>query len=253
MLKTRVIPSLLINQVGLIKGRMFKDHKYVGDPINAVKIFNEKEVDELIFLDVSATKENRIPNFELISDIAGEAFMPLGYGGGISSVSQTEKLFSIGIEKAIINTAAFYTPSLIKDAASVSGSQSIVVSIDVKKSIFGKYDVFIQSGQINTKENPVDFAKKMQDFNAGELIICSIDREGTARGYDLDLLEAISNAVEIPVVGSGGAGCLNDLVIAKNNTAVSGLAAGDLFLFHGKHKAVLISYPSALELKSLFN
>jgi len=251
MLRTRVIPTLLLQEGGLVKGQQFKNHKYVGDPINAVKIFNEKEVDELVFLDISATQERREPDYELIADIASEAFMPFGYGGGISEVMQIEKLFSLGVEKAIINSSAFYKPQLIKDAAKVSGSQSVVVSMDVKKSLFGGYEVYVQNGQVKTKKNPVDYAKKMQDLGAGELIVCSIDREGTAKGYDLKLLDIVSRAVEIPVVGLGGAGCLQDLADAKNHTAVSGLAAGDMFVFHGKHKAVLITYPKYSELEAL--
>lgn len=253
MLRTRVIPVLLLQEGGLVKGQQFKNHKYVGDPINAVKIFNEKEVDELVFLDISATPDNREPDFELIADIASEAFMPFGYGGGITSVQQIEKLFSIGVEKVIINTAAFKSPNLITEAASVSGNQSIVVSMDVKKSLFGSYEVYVNNGQTKTERDPVTYAKIMQDLGAGELIISSIDREGSAKGYDINLLDIVSNAVDIPVVGLGGAGCLQDLANAKNQTSVSGLAAGDIFVFHGKHKAVLITYPNYSELEKLFN
>jgi len=251
MLRTRVIPSLLLENGGLVKGRQFKNHKYVGDPINAVKIFNEKEVDELVFLDISATRNQICPNYELIADIASEAFMPFGYGGGIDKVSQIEKLFSLGVEKAIINSSAFYKPELIKDAVRVSGSQSIVVSIDVKKSLLGSYEVYVQNGQVKTKQNPIDYALKMCDLGAGELIVCNIGKEGTASGYDIKLLNMVSSAVEIPVIGSGGAGCLQDLADAKNQTAVSGLAAGDMFVFHGKHRAVLITYPKYSELEVL--
>jgi len=253
MLRTRVIPVLLLQESGLVKGQQFKNHKYVGDPINAVKIFNEKEVDELVFLDVSATDENREPDFELIADIASEAFMPFAYGGGVKTVEQVERLFSIGVEKAIINSAAFYNPDLVKDAAKVSGSQSVVVSIDVKKSLFGSYEVYVNNGRAKTKLDPVIYAKQMQDYGVGELIVSSIDREGTGKGYDINLLEMVANAVDVPVVGLGGAGCVQDLADAKNKTAVSGLAAGDLFVFHGKHKAVLITYPKYSELEKLFN
>jgi len=253
MLRTRVIPVLLLQQGGLVKGQQFKNHKYVGDPINAVKIFNEKEVDELIFLDISATSENREPDYDLIADIASEAFMPFGYGGGITSVHQIEKLFSIGVEKVIINTSAFNNPNLITEAARISGSQSIVVSIDVKKSLFGSYEVFVNNAQIKTKYDPVVYAKKMQNLGAGELILSSIDREGTAKGYDLNLIDKIADSVNIPVVALGGAGSLQDLADAKNQTSVSGLAAGNMFVFHGKHKAVLITYPKYSELEKLFS
>lgn len=253
MLRTRVIPVLLLKERGLVKGRQFKNHKYVGDPLNAVKIFNEKEVDELVFLDISATDENRSPDFDLLADIASEAFMPFAYGGGVKTVKQVEHLFSIGVEKAIINTAAFLDFKFVKESVGVAGSQSIVVSMDVKKSLLGSYEVYINNGKIKTKLDPTTYAKQMQDFGVGELIVNSIDREGTGEGYDIKLLEMVSNAVEIPVVGLGGAGCLQDFVDAKNQTNVSGLAAGDLFIFHGKHKAVLITYPKYRELEKLFN
>lgn len=252
MLRTRVIPVLLLQEGGLVKGQQFKNHKYVGDPINAVKIFNEKEVDELVFLDISATDENREPDFDLIADIAGEAFMPFAYGGGVKTVEQVERLFSIGVEKAVVNTAAFLNPDMVKEAVKVAGSQSIVVSMDVKKSLFGSYEVYANNGKTKTKFEPVTYAKKMQDLGVGELILSSIDREGTGKGYDIKLLEMVSKSVDIPVVGLGGAGCLQDLADAKNLTDVSGLAAGDLFVFHGKHRAVLITYPKYSDLEKLF-
>jgi len=253
MLRTRVIPSLLLRNGGLVKGQQFKNHKYVGDPINAVKIFNEKEVDELIFLDISATTNKQAPNFELIADIASEAFMPLGYGGGISKVEHIEKLFNLGLEKVIINSAAFYDPKLVSEASQVAGSQSIVVSMDIKKTLLGRYEVMVENGTKRTKLNPLDYAQKMQELGAGELIVCAIDREGTAKGYDLTLMESIANSVDIPVVAIGGAGKLQDLADVVNQTHVSAVAAGDLFVFHGKHKAVLITYPEYSELEQLFN
>jgi len=253
MLRTRVIPVLLLQEGGLVKGQQFKSHKYVGDPINAVKIFNEKEVDELVFLDISATDENRGPDFELLADIASEAFMPFAYGGGVKTVKQVERLFSIGVEKAIINTAAFLDPNMVKEAVKVAGSQSIVVSMDVKKSLLGSYEVYINNGKTKTKLDPVTYAKQMQDHGVGEVIVSSIDREGTGKGYDIKLLAMVTHALDIPVVGLGGAGCVQDLADAKNKTMVSGLAAGDLFVFHGKHKAVLITYPKYSELEKLFN
>jgi len=238
---------------GLVKGTNFKNHKYVGDPINAVKIFNEKLVDELFFFDIFAGKEKKDINFNLIADVASEAFMPLGYGGGIKNINQIEKLFKIGIEKVAFNTAAYSDQNFVKDAVKVVGSQSIVISIDVRKTFLGKYEVYVNNGQVNTKLNPVDYAKKMEDLGVGELIICSIDREGTDKGYDLKLLEIVSNAVDIPVIGLGGASSLLNMVEAKNKTSVSGLAAGNLFIYYGKHKAVLINYPKNNELKKLFN
>jgi cyclase len=252
MLKTRVIPVLLLKERGLVKGRQFKNHKYVGDPLNVVKIFNEKEVDEIVFFDISATDKNRGPNFELIKEIASEAFMPFAYGGGVKTVGQVERLFSIGVEKVIINTAAFLDVKFVKESVKTSGSQSIVVSMDVKKSLLGSYEVYVNNGKINTKLDPITYAKQMQDLGVGELIVNSIDREGTGKGYDIKLLEMVSNDVEIPVIGLGGAGCMQDLADAKNQTAISGLAGGNLFIFYGKHKAVLITYPKYKELEKLF-
>lgn len=253
MLRTRVIPVLLLMDGGLVKGQEFKRHRYVGDPINAVKIFNEKEVDELIFLDITATDEEREPDFNLIADISSETFMPFGYGGGIKTITDIERLFSLGVEKVIINSEAFYNPSLISEASKIAGSQSIVVSIDVRKSIFSGYEVYVKNGTVRTKIDPVTYAKKMESLGAGEIILCSIDREGTGKGYDLELIKQVSDAVRIPVVCMGGAGCVEHLAEVKRLTSVSGLAAGGMFVFHGKHKAVLITYPDYIELEKLLN
>lgn len=252
MLGTRIIPTLLLRNNGLVKGTQFKSHKYVGDPINAVKIFNEKEVDELVFLDISATANQREPNYTLIQDIASEAFMPFGYGGGITTTQQIEKLFKLGVEKVIINSAAFSNPNLIREASHIAGSQSIVVSLDAKKSLFGTYEVYTHNATQRTKQNPVEYAQRMQDLGAGELLLCSINQEGTGSGYDLKLVETVSEAVDIPVVAAGGAGKLKDMVDAINIGRASAVAAGNLFVFHGKLKAVLITYPKYSELTQLF-
>ena len=251
MLKTRVIPTLLIRNGDLVKGSQFKNHRYVGDPINIVKIFNEKEVDELVFMDISASERGSI-DYKIISDIASEAFMPFSYGGGIKSLNQIEKLFQIGVEKIIINSAAQQTPALIKDAVKIAGSQSIVLSMDVKKTLFGGYEVFTQNATARTKNNPVDYAKRMQDLGIGEIIICSIDREGTDKGYDLKLLKSISSVLEIPTVASGGASCFDDFRQAVEIGHVSAVAGGNIFIFYGKHKAVLANYPSNDELEAIF-
>ncbi|MCG8529705.1 MAG: AglZ/HisF2 family acetamidino modification protein [Desulfovibrionales bacterium] len=252
MLRTRVIPTLLLRNNGLVKGVQFKDHKYVGDPINAVKIFNEKEVDELMFLDISATSNRRGPNYDLIRDIASEAFMPFGYGGGITSVEHVKKLFNIGVEKVVINSAAYANPELITESSRLAGSQSIVVSMDVKKSFLGGYEVLVKNGTVRTRNNPVEYARRMESLGAGELIVCSIDREGTSKGYDLKLLKEISQTVGIPVVASGGAGKLPDLGDAVRMAHVSAVSAGSMFVFHGRHKAVLITYPKYNQLAALF-
>jgi imidazole glycerol-phosphate synthase subunit HisF len=252
MLKTRVIPTLLLRDNGLVKGENFKNHKYIGDPINAVKIFNEKEVDEIVFLDISATPNRREPNFELLSDIASEAFMPFGYGGGISSLNQIEKLFNLGVEKVIMNTSAFLNRKLVRDASKLAGAQSVVVSIDVRKTFLGGYEVYSANGSTRTKFSPVDYAKQMEELGAGELILCSIANEGTGRGYDMKLLESVCSAVDIPVVALGGCGGLEDMKEAVTVGFASAVAAGNFFVFHGKHKAVLITYPKYSELLDIF-
>ena len=252
MLSARVIPVLLLKDMGLYKGEKFKDHKYVGDPINAVRIFNEKEVDELVFLDISATASDKGPNYALIKDIASEAFMPFAYGGGIHSFEQAKKIFELGVEKVILCTAAFERPELIAQISSVYGVQSVIVSIDIKKPLIGSDEVFVRNGTKRTKMKPVDFAIKMQELGAGEIIINSIDREGSGKGFDVALIEQISAAVEIPVVASGGAASLAHFSEAVQRGA-SAVAAGSMFVFHGKHKAVLITYPKYSDLKKTFN
>lgn len=252
MLATRVIPTLLLRNNGLVKGCKFKNHKYVGDPINAVKIFNDKEVDELIFLDITATYEGRPPNYSLLADIASQAFMPFGYGGGLNNIHDIEKLFRLGIEKAIINTAAENNMSFVREASRIAGAQSIVVSMDVKRSLLGKYQVITRSGQYNTKMDPIEFALRSEDNGAGEIMLCSIDREGTGNGYDEELIERIASAVTVPVIASGGAANLEHFRGAVEHGA-SAVAAGDMFIFHGKHKAVLITYPEYTTLESLFS
>ena len=251
MLKTRVIPCLLLQGPGLVKTVKFDSPKYVGDPINAVRIFNEKEVDELTFLDISATREDRGPNFELIRNIASEVFMPLAYGGGITSVAEVERLCTIGVEKVVINSSACSRPALIQEATTIVGSQSVVVSIDVKRSLFGRRSVFSHGGTTNTKRDPVDFAKIAEDCGGGEILLTSVDRDGGQMGYDLDLVRDVSSAVSIPVIACGGAGSLSDLVEAVANGA-SAVAAGSLFVFLGKHRAVLITYPEYVELERAF-
>lgn len=253
MLKTRVIPCLLLKDKGLVKTIKFKDPKYVGDPINAVRIFNEKEVDELVFLDISASLEGRKPNFKVIGDIAAQTFMPLGYGGGIRDIEDIKTLFSIGVEKVVINSAAIDNPDIIKQASNVAGSQSIVISIDVKKNLWGKYEVYVHSGQVRTKLNPVEWAKKVESLGAGEIFLNAIDKDGTMSGYDIDLIKQVSSSVNIPVVACGGAGSLNDFLEAVKEGGASAVSAGSFFVFHGKHRAVLITYPSINELEETFD
>jgi len=251
VLQTRVIPVLLLKNGGLYKGVKFKNHKYVGDPINTVKIFNDKEVDELVLLDIEASRYEKAIDFYLLQEIATEAFMPLAYGGGIRTVEDAHKLFSIGIEKIILNTSAIENIELLKILISKFGGQSIVVSLDIKKNLFNKYQLFIKSGSFKTRYNPLDFAKEMQNIGVGEILINSIDNDGVMNGYDLDIIKKISKALSIPVIACGGASNLEDMKQAKE-VGASAVGAGSMFVYHGIHKAVLISYPKYEKLYKLF-
>jgi cyclase len=246
--RVRVIPVLLLQKGGLVKSIKFSDYKYVGDPLNAVKIFNEKEVDEIAVLDISATVEKRGPDFQKIREMASEAFMPVAYGGGISKIEEIRDLISAGVEKVILNFSAWKNPRLVSEGARMVGSQSIMVSIDAGKNIWGKYRVFVKNGKQNTGIDPVTFARQMEKAGAGEIIINSIDRDGTFGGYDIALLKAVSSNVHIPVVAVGGAGSVSDMAEAIENGA-SAVAAGSMFVFQRPHRAVLISYPDQAELK----
>lgn len=251
MLRTRVIPCLLLKNNGLVKTIKFKNPSYVGDPINAVKIFNDKEVDELVFLDITASTEKKGPNFKLLSEISTECFMPLGYGGGISTLQEIEQLFNLGIEKVILNSNAFSKPELLKQAIAIFGSQSIVASMDVRKNwLTKKQTVYTLGGHHNTKINPLEYAKQMEDIGVGELIVNSIDQDGTMDGYDYGLIKNISESVKIPIVALGGAGSIEDLQKAKAAGA-SALSAGSLFVYQKPHRAVLITYPSKEEFETL--
>lgn len=248
MLRPRIIPCLLLKGHGLVKTLRFREPRYIGDPVNSIRIFNDKEVDELIVLDITATIEGRKPDFGLISDLASETFMPIAYGGGITELSDVHKLISSGVEKVVINSKAVENSELIKIISSSIGSQSVVVSIDVNKNIFGKYKVFSHSGNKNTGLDPLEWSRVMETMGAGELFINSIDRDGTMSGYDIELIRGISNAVNIPVIAAGGAGSLNDLKVVLRDGGASAAAAGSMFVFNGRHKAVLITYPTNEEI-----
>ena len=248
---TRVIPALLLRNGGLVKTTQFKDAKYVGDPLNAVKIFNEKEVDELIFLDIKATTENKKPNLEFLKEVAGECFMPLAYGGGIKTVEEIAAILKVGIEKVILNTIAVTNPEIVKKAVERYGSSTICVSIDVKKNFFGKYEIYTNAGKVNSKLDPVKFAMEMDKIGVGELMVNSIDRDGMMNGYDINLLKGITSKVNMPVIACGGAGNVGHFGDAVKNGGASAVAAGSMFVFHGKLKAVLITYPSQEELKNV--
>jgi cyclase len=249
MLKTRIIPCLLLKSQGLVKTVKFKNPKYVGDPINAVRIFNEKEVHELIFLDIEATVEGRKPPFKTISEIAGECFMPLSYGGGLRNLDDIKAIFNLGVEKVIINSHAIENPNFINEASKLYGSQSIVVAIDVKKNSKGKYEIFGRGGKKKTGLDPVEHAIRMERLGAGEIFLNSIDRDGTMQGYDTELIRRVTGSVSIPVIACGGAGKIGDFVDAVKIGGASAVAAGSLFVFHGKYRAVLISYPGSEEIE----
>lgn len=252
MLRTRVIPCLLLRNGGLVKTVKFADPKYVGDPINAVRIFNEKEVDELVFLDISATPAGRGPNLELVRDIATEAFMPFGYGGGVRTIEQVASLVALGVEKVVLNTVATEQPGFVRDASRLVGSSSVVVSIDVRRSLFGKYEVVTCSGTRKTGLDPVEWARRVEDLGAGEIFLTAVDRDGTQKGYDVPLLRQVTDAVSIPVIASGGAGSVEDFRAAVREGRASAVAAGSLFVFHGRHRAVLITYPEYANLQQVF-
>jgi len=252
MFLPRIIPVLLLKGKGLVKTVKFKDPKYLGDPINAVKIFNDLKADELIFLDITASKENRTISVELVKDIGDEAFMPFGVGGGIVNITHIEKLLKAGAEKVILNTSFYTCAGLVKEASNIFGSQSIVVSLDVKKSFLGKYECWIKDGSENTKIHPVEFAKRAEGEGAGEIIINSIDNDGIMSGYDISLTKSIAVNVSIPVVACGGAGNLEHLKSCYFDGKAHALAAGSMFVFHGPRKAVLINYPGKEELIQLF-
>ncbi len=254
MLRPRIIPCLLVKNGGLAKTVQFDKPKYVGDPINAVRIFNEKEVDELIVMDIDASAQAREPDYALIKHLAAECRMPLCYGGGVKTVGQIQKIISLGVEKVALSSAAIGTPELISDAAARVGSQSIVVVMDVKKKglISGRYEIFTHNGTQSTGLHPVDFAKRAEALGAGEVVVNSIDRDGVMEGYDLDLIAQVRGAISLPMTVMGGAGTLKDIAALIDSFGLIGAAAGSLFVFKGKYRAVLINYPSRAEKDALF-
>ncbi len=248
MLRTRVIPCLLLRGHGLVKTKRFKDSVYVGDPVNAVRIFSEKEVDELVLLDIDASREGREPNYELIAEIAGECFMPVAYGGGVHTLEQVRKLIRSGVEKVVVNSAAYASTEVIRAAADVFGSQAVVGAVDVKKPLFGGWKPMAKSGTVDAGVALDAHVQALVKAGAGELFINSIDRDGTMGGFDLELIRCVSGSVDVPVIACGGAGSVEHLREAVQQGGASAVAAGSLFVFHGKHRAVLINYPSAAEL-----
>jgi len=251
MFRPRVIPVLLLKENGLVKSIKFKKYNYIGDPINAVKIFNDLKSDELVFLDVNASKKNRLIPLDFVKKVSEEANMPFAVGGGIKSLDDIHKVISSGAEKVIISSEAVRTPDFIKEASYSFGTSTVSVCIDYKKTFLNNYSVFTLSGNKKARYSPLEFSKLMQDKGAGEIILQSISRDGIMEGYDLDLIKEISSNLEIPVVALGGAGDLNDLHLAFRKSKASALAAGSLFVYQSKLRGVLINYPEKSELKQI--
>ena len=253
MLRSRIIPCLLIHNKGLVKTKNFKDPKYVGDPINAVKIFNEKEVDELIVLDIDATREKQPPNFEMIKNLADECRMPFCYGGGITTVEQAVKVISLGAEKVALSNSALNNIELCKEIGSIIGNQSVVVVIDVKKKKFFKgYDIYTHNGTKKSKWNFDSLIEKLEEICIGEIVINFIDNDGVMQGYDINLIKFVREKCSIPMTALGGAGTLDDIKNLISKFKIIGAAAGSLFVFKGKYRAVLINYPNRQERKPLY-
>ncbi len=251
MLRIRVIPCLQLIDESLVKTIKFGKYGYIGDPINTVRIFNELEVDELCFLDIRATKEKREPNLKILSEIANECFMPLSYGGGVKDLETAKKILSIGFEKIVINTSAYLNPNLVSEIASYSGNQSVIGSIDFKKNIFGKYQVFTHDGRQKQSKDPVIWAKELEELGAGELLLTSMDNDGTWRGYDIDLLNRITSVVNIPVIANGGAGNISHIkdVVKKSN--VSAVALGSMVVYQAEGLGVLVNFPDKDKLNQI--
>ncbi|MGS0621379.1 AglZ/HisF2 family acetamidino modification protein [Ralstonia sp. VS2407] len=247
MLRPRIIPCLLVHRGGLVKTQAFKDAKYVGDPINAVRIFNEKEADELMVLDIDATVKKVEPDFGLIAKLAAECRMPLCYGGGVTTAEQAARIIDMGVEKVAVSAAAIASPALLTEMATAVGQQSVVAVLDVRKrtGLFGKgYEICTHNAKIAHKLDPVNLAKQLQEAGAGEIVINSVDRDGLMQGYDLDLAAQVKQALNVPVTFLGGAGSLEHLGELIGRLGVVGAAAGSLFVFKGKYRAVLINYPT---------
>lgn len=251
MLSPRIIPCLLVHNKGLVKTVRFRDSKYVGDPINAVKIFNEKESDELMVLDIDATVEDREPDYKMIENLATECRMPLCYGGGIKTVEQATRIFNLGVEKIALSSAAIENPMLVAKIAKKVGNQSVVVILDVKKKMFGGYEIYTHNGTKKTKADLEKFVNELESLGVGEIVINSIDNDGVMKGYDLNLIEKIKPFISVPLTVLGGAGSLDDIKKLIQKFGIIGCSVGSLFVFKGKYKAVLINYPKSEEKEKL--
>ena len=252
MYRPRIIPVLLLQNKGLVKSVKFKNYRYIGDPINAVRIFNELKADELLFIDILATRENRMISIDFIKNVGEEANMPFSVGGGIRTLEDIRKAIEAGAEKVILNSVAGENPDFIRAAADTFGSSTISVCIDVKKDLFGKEKVWIKAGTKSINTNLIQFASLMEERGAGELIVQSIERDGTMVGYDIDLIKKVADKVRIPVVALGGAGKWDDLTELNAFVSLNGLAAGSIFIYHGERHAILVNYPETELIHKLF-
>lgn len=253
MFRPRIIPVLLLKNQGLVKSIAFKNHRYIGDPINAVKIFNDLKADELIFLDILASKEKRTVSLDFVKNVGEEANMPFSVGGGITTLREIQDIIAAGAEKVVINTKAVLEPDFIRTASGTFGSSTIVVCIDVKKKFMGNEQTWILNGSKPTGIRPVEFAMQMEERGAGEIIIQSIEHDGCMQGYDIELTRKICEAVKIPVVALGGAGNIQHMKQAYTEAFANGLAAGSMFVYHGSRNGILINYPDTEQLKKINN
>lgn len=251
MLRTRIIPCLQLIDQSLVKTVQFGKYNYIGDPINTVCIFNELEVDELCFLDIRATVEKRTPNFKILTEIANECFMPLSYGGGVKDAETAIRILSIGFEKIVINTAAYETPALITQISEHSGSQSIIGSIDVKKNIWGKYIIYTHDGTNKTELDPIEWAKELQSLGVGEILITSMNNDGTWKGFDIEIIKKITDVVSVPVIANGGAGSIDDIGKVVHDGKASAVALGSMVVYQKKDMGVLVNFPDKIDLEKV--
>ena len=251
MLQTRVIPCLLLQEESLVKTVNFKKPGYIGDPINTARIFNELEVDELVLLDITATNKKRRPNFQILSELANECFMPLAYGGGIRNFEDAKKIFQIGIEKVVLNSYIYENPGFITELSEHFGNQAVVVSLDVKKNLFGKYEIYSHSGKKKQKKEIISWAQELEKLGAGEILLTAIHQEGTWKGFDLKLVEKISNAVNIPVIANGGASSISDIEKVVKEANASAVSLGSMVVYQSQGMGVLVNFPDNKKLKEV--
>jgi cyclase len=247
----RIVPVLLMQDDGLVKGKRFKRHRYIGDPINTVKIFNDKEVDEIVILDISKSAKSVEPNYTLIEEIASEAFMPLTYGGGITHINHANNLFNCGIEKVVLGASAFYNPDLVRDLCDRFGSQSVVCSVDYKMRFFNKVGVYVKNGTKYTGLNLREYIRYLQDLGVGELLLNDVDRDGTRLGFNITQLQELADVIQVPAVACGGAGSLEDMRDLFDFTCITSAGAGSLFVFKGNLDGILINYPSRVSMEKV--